>query len=110
MKQVQKSALINDILHDDVWWCNIKWFLSCSKNYISYFMQPNSWHKYSTFICPFESGKCGKEEKKCKNLNIYLESEKTFLDKIKSITPFGVKVNTIDTNLKPNNMGATMNI
>ena len=43
-------------------------------------------------------------------MNIYLENEKTFLDEIKSITPFDVKINTIDTNLKPNNMGALMNI
>ena len=28
-------------------------------------MQANSWqHKLFLFICPFESGKCGKEEKK----------------------------------------------
>ena len=26
---------------------------------------------YSTSICPFESGKCGKEEEKYKNVNIW---------------------------------------
>ena len=64
----------------------MNWFLSYSKNYICYFLQPNSWHhKYSTFICPFESEKCGKAPKKYKNLNIYLENEKSFLDEIKSV-------------------------
>ena len=37
---------------------------------------------YSTFICPFESGKCGKEGKKSQK---YLENEKSFLDEIKNI-------------------------
>ena len=32
---------------------------------------------YSTLICPFESGKCGKRKN-------YLENEKSFLDDIKS--------------------------
>ena len=36
---------------------------------------------YSTFICPFASGKCGKEGKKFE----YLENEKSFLDEIKNI-------------------------
>ena len=39
---------------------------------------------YSTSICPFESGKCGKEGKKLQKFE-YLESEKSFLDKIKNI-------------------------
>ena len=39
---------------------------------------------YSTFICPFESGKCGKEGKKLQKLE-YLENEKRFLDEIKNI-------------------------
>ena len=59
-KQVQKNSLISDTLPDEVWWCNIKWVLSYSKNCICYFMQPNPWHKYSTFICPFKSEKSGK--------------------------------------------------
>ena len=34
-------------------------------------MQASSWHhKLSTFICPFESGKCEKEKENYKNLNI----------------------------------------
>ena len=37
---------------------------------------------YSTFICPFVSGKCGKEGKKLQNFK-YLENEKSFFDEIK---------------------------
>ena len=37
---------------------------------------------YSTSICPFESGKCGKEVKKLQKFE-YLENEKSFLDEIK---------------------------
>ena len=36
---------------------------------------------YSTSICPFESGKCGKEEEKLQKFE-YLENEKSFLDEI----------------------------
>ena len=39
---------------------------------------------YSTSICPFESGKCGKEGKKLQKIE-YLENEKRFLDEIKNI-------------------------
>ena len=39
---------------------------------------------YSTSICPFESGKCGKEGKKLQKFE-YLENEKSFLDEIKNI-------------------------
>ena len=38
---------------------------------------------YSTSICPFESGTCGKEGKKLNKLE-FLESEKSFLDEIKN--------------------------
>ena len=45
-------------------------------------MQVNSLHhNYSTSTCLFESGKCGKKWQKFE----YLESEKSFLDEIKSI-------------------------
>ena len=37
---------------------------------------------YSTSICPFESGKCGREGKKSQKFE-YLENEKSFLDEIK---------------------------
>ena len=42
---------------------------------------------YSTSICPFESGKSGKEEEKIQKSE-YLENEKSFLDEIKSIFQF----------------------
>ena len=57
-------------------------FLSYSKNYIHYLCKPiHDIIKYSTFVCPFESGKFGKEGKKF----AYLVNEKSFLDEIKSI-------------------------
>ena len=84
-KTSSEKFLNCDILPDKVWWYNIKWLLSYSKNYICYFTQPNSWHKYSTFIFPFESGKCGKKEKKITKTWIYLENDKSFLDEIESI-------------------------
>ena len=39
---------------------------------------------YSTSICPFESGKCGKEGKELQKFE-YLENEKSFSDEIKNI-------------------------
>ena len=39
---------------------------------------------YSTSICPFESGKCGKEVRKIQKCE-YLENEESFSDEIKSI-------------------------
>ena len=39
---------------------------------------------YSSSICRFESGKCGKEGKILQKLE-YLENEKSFLDEIKNI-------------------------
>ena len=39
---------------------------------------------YSISICPFESGKCGKEGKKLQKFE-YLENKKSFLDEIKNI-------------------------
>ena len=39
---------------------------------------------YFTSICPFESGKSGKEEEKIQKFE-YLENEKSFLDEIKNI-------------------------
>ena len=42
---------------------------------------------YSTSTCPFESGKCGKEEEKLQKFE-YLENEKSILDEIKNIFQF----------------------
>ena len=39
---------------------------------------------YSTSICPFESGKCGKEGETLQKFE-YLENEKSFFDEIKNI-------------------------
>ena len=39
---------------------------------------------YSTSICPFISGKCGKEGEKLQNFE-YLKNEESYLDKIKNI-------------------------
>ena len=36
---------------------------------------------YSTSFCPFESGKCGKEEEKIQKSG-HLENKKSFLDEI----------------------------
>ena len=38
---------------------------------------------YSTSMCSFESGKCGKEEEEVQKF-VYLENEKSFLDEIKN--------------------------
>ena len=40
---------------------------------------------YSTSICPYESGRSGKEEEKIQKIE-YRENEKSFLDEIKSIS------------------------
>ena len=40
---------------------------------------------YFTSICPFESGKSGKEEEKIQKLE-YLENEKSFLDEMKNLS------------------------
>ena len=68
--------VIISILSDQVWWCNIKWFLSYSKNYTANLCKPiHDTISYSTCICSFESGKFGKEEKLQKSE--YLENEES---------------------------------
>ena len=60
------------------------------KRFLSYITSADLWKpihdiiNYSTFICPFESGKRGKEGKKLQKFEC-LENEKGFLDEIKSI-------------------------
>ena len=61
--------------------CNIKWLLSYSKITSANLCKPIYDINYSTFICPFESGKCGKEGKKYE----YLGNENSFLDEINNI-------------------------
>ena len=75
-KQVQKKYYL---LPDQVWWCNIKQFLSYFKKYTSRFMQDNLWdHKLFHFLSSFLSGKCGKGGKKLQTFE-YLKNEKNFL-------------------------------
>ena len=50
-------------------------------------MQANLWHKFSTSICPFESEKRGKEEKRLQKFE-YLKNKMSFLDEIKNIFQF----------------------
>ena len=42
--ETSSETFLYYVLSDQVWWCNIKWFLSCSKNYLPKFMQAKSWH------------------------------------------------------------------
>ena len=68
-------------MFDDI----IKWFLSYSKTTSANLCKPiHDIMNYSISICPFESGKCGKEGKKLQKFE-YLENEKSFLDEIKNI-------------------------
>ena len=43
-KTSSKNFFFSYILSDQVWWCNMKQFLSYCKNCICKFMQVNSWH------------------------------------------------------------------
>ena len=73
------------VLSEQVWWCNIKRFLSYSKNYICKFMQANSWHhKFFHFHLSFWIWKVWKGREKLQKFE-YLEKEKGFLDEIKNI-------------------------
>ena len=58
----------NDGLPDQVWWCNIKWLLVIPKITSANLCKTiYDIINYSTFICPFESGKRGTERKKLQN-------------------------------------------
>ena len=78
-----KKSFISYVLSDQVWWCNIKRFLSCSKNYICKFVQVNSWHKSFHFHLSFWIWKKWKGEKLQKFE--YLENKKSFFNEIKDI-------------------------
>ena len=59
--------------------------MSYFKNYICKFIQTNSWHlDYSTFVCPFESGKCEKVGGKLQKFE-YLDNKNSFLDETEEI-------------------------
>ena len=63
-------------------------------------MPANSWNlNYSTSICLFESGKCGKEEEKLQKFE-YLKNEKSFLNEIKNIFHFVWRAITWWENIK----------
>ena len=84
MKQVQKSPFNRYILSDQVWWCNVKLFLSYSKSYICKFMQVCSWHKLFHFHLTFWIWRVWKGRVKTQKFK-YLKNEKSFLDEIKNI-------------------------
>ena len=67
------------MLSDQVWWCHIKRFLSYSKNYTWNLCKPiHDITNYSTSVCPFESGKCGKEDEKLQITWIHQEWKELF--------------------------------
>ena len=80
---------ISSKLSDQIWWCNIKPFLSYSKNYLAANLcKPmHDIINYSFSICPFEYLKSGKEEEKIEKFK-YLENKKNFLDEMKNIYSF----------------------
>ena len=68
-KQVQKNSFICYKLSDHVWWCNVKQFLSYSKNYNCKFMQANPWHhKLFHFLLSFWIWKVWKGREKFLNI------------------------------------------
>ena len=70
---------------DQVWWFNIKCFLNYSEITLANLCKLiHDIINYSASICPFVSGKCGKEGKKLQKFD-YLENEKSFIDEIKNI-------------------------
>ena len=84
-KQVQNNSFIFHILSDQVWWCNVKQFLSYFENYICKLMQDNSWHhKVFNFHVSFWIWKVWKGRVKIQKFE-YLENEKSFWDEMKNI-------------------------
>ena len=73
------SFFISYVLTDQVWWCNIKCFLSYSKNYICKFMQTNLRdHKLFHFHLPFWIWKVWKGREKITEIWISWERKKLF--------------------------------
>ena len=60
--------------------------------------------RYSTSICPFESGKRRKEGKKSQKFE-YLENKKSFIDEIKNIFQFLKGYHLVNNNLIRNSRG-----
>ena len=93
-KTSSENSVIRFILSDQVWWCNVKQFLTHSKNCIWKFMQVNSWHKSFHFYLPLPIWKVWKGREKITKIRIS-ENEKSFLDEIKNIfhrLSFGEKI------------------
>ena len=73
-EQVPKNSFIKDVLPSFITKITFGYLCEAVHDIIN----------YPTFICPFESGKCGREGEKLEKF-VYLENEKSFLDEIKSI-------------------------
>ena len=73
-----RNSFISYIWTDQFWWFNIKCFLSCSKSYISKFMQANSWHKLFHFYLSFWIWKVWKGRKKTTKTWISWEQKELF--------------------------------
>ena len=81
-KMTSKPSKFDDVIQ--VWWCDIKQFLSFPKIRSANLCKPIHYIiNYSTFMCPFESGKRGKERKNYKILNIS-RTKKAFFNEIKN--------------------------
>ena len=79
MKQAQKNSFISYVLSDQVWWYNIKRFLSYSKNYICKFMQAKLWHhKLFHLHLPFWIWKVSKGREKVRKNWISRERKELF--------------------------------
>ena len=86
------SCFISYILSNQVWWCNIKWFLSYSKHYTCKFMQANSrWHhKLFHFHLSFCIWKVWRRRKKITRIRISRERKELFRWNKKHFTVFEV--------------------
>ena len=73
IKQVQKNSFLRYTLSEQVWSCNVKQFLSYSKNYICKFMHVNSWH-HKLFYLSFWIWKVWKGREK--NSKIWISRER----------------------------------
>ena len=66
------------VLSEQVWWCNIKQFLSFPKITPACLCKPiHDIIDYSISVCPLESGKCGKEGGKLQKFE-YLATKRAF--------------------------------
>ena len=78
-KQVHKNSFVSYVLSDQFSWCNIKWFLSYSKNYICSFVQASWWHhKLFHFLLRFRIWKMWKRREKITKTLISWEWKELF--------------------------------